>query len=273
MTSPPPVPVVLIHGLWLHASSWHDWAERLDSLGYAPTTPGWPGESATATGCRDNPEPIANRGVGEVTQHFADLISSLPSPPIVIGHSVGGLVAERLLGMGLVRGAVGIAPVQFRGVRRLPLVQLRTALPFLSHPGNRDKAVSQSADSFFHGFANGVCRTESDALWEAYAIPAPALPLFEVSSANVSVHTDATVDTHRERGPLLLVAGGADRTVPEATVRSAFNRYRHNPSITRFKVFAGRSHSQPVDSGWREVADYTLDFLEQHGLGPEADST
>ena len=272
MTTSASVPVVFIHGLWLHASSWRNWSDLFHSLGYAPIAPGWPGDADTAAECRNDPTPLANHGVGEVTDYFADIVTKLDSSPVLIGHSVGGLIVERLLGMGLGRGAVAIAPVQFRGVRRLPLVQVKTALPILGHPGNRNKAVSQSADDFFRGFANGVSREESDALWNEYAIPAPALPLFEASSANLPLHTGATVDTDRPRGPLLLIAGGADRTVPEATVRSAFKRYRHNQSTTEFKVFPGRSHTQPVDSGWRDVAEFSLDFLDKNGLGPKADS-
>jgi len=262
-------PIIFIHGLWLHASSWNNWVSLANDRGYRGIDPGWPGDANTAQACRDNPDPIANRGIGEVTGHFAKIIAGLEETPIVIGHSFGGLVAQRLLGMGLARGGVAIAPAQFRGVKRLPLVQLKTAWPVLSHPGNKVKAVSQTADQFARGFANAVSRAESDALYERYAIPAPALPLFEAGAANLSARTDATVDTARERGPLLIIAGGADRTVPEATVRAEFKRYRRNPSVTEYQVFDDRSHSQPIDSGWRDVAGYALDFLDRNHLGSQ----
>jgi non-heme chloroperoxidase len=261
-------PIVFIHGLWMHATSWDDWVSLANDRGYRGIAPGWPGDADTAQACRDDPDPIANRGIGEVTEHFAKVIAGLDEAPIVIGHSFGGLVAQRLLGMGLARGGIAIAPAQFRGVKRLPLVQLRTAWPVLGHPGSKPRAISQTADQFARGFANAVSREESDALHAQYAIPAPALPLFEAGAANLSARTDATVDTARERGPLLIIAGGADRTVPEATVRAAFKRYRRNPSVTEYRVFGGRSHSQPVDSGWRDVADYALDFLARNHLGP-----
>jgi non-heme chloroperoxidase len=266
MTTPDAIPVIFIHGLWMHATSWQNWINLVNERGYRGIAPGWPGDAPTAEECRANPDPIANRGIGEITDHFAAIIAELPSAPIVIGHSFGGLIAERLLGMGLARGGVAIAPAQFHGVHRLPLVQLKTAWPVLGHPSNKTKAVAQTADQFATGFANGVSRDESDDLYQRYAIPAPALPLFEAGAANLTSKTDATVDTARLRGPLLLIAGGADRTVPEATVRAAFKQYRGNPSITELKVFADRSHSQPVDSGWREVADVAMEFLAANGL-------
>jgi len=265
-----PIPVVFIHGLWMHASTWDNWVSLFNSSGYQAIAPGWSGDSATAAQSRQNAGAIANRGIGEVTDHYAAIIAGLPSEPVAVGHSFGGLIAERLLGQGLARGGVVIAPAQFRGVRRLPFVQLKTAWPVLGHPGNKTRAVSQTPEQFHHGFANALSREESDELYVRYAIPAPALPLFEAGSANLPGKTDATVDVDRERGPLLIIAGGADRTVPEATVRAAYKRYRHNPSVTELKVFDGRSHSQPIDHGWRDIAGYALDFLARSGLAPAA---
>lgn len=266
--SPGPRPIVFIHGLWMHASTWDNWVHLVNDLGYTGIAPGWPGDSDSVTECRANPDAIANRGIAEVTEHFAKIIADLDRQPVVVGHSFGGLIAEKLLGLRLAAGAVAIAPAQFKGVKRLPLVQLKTAWPVLGHPGNKTKAVSQTADQFAAGFANGVSREESDELFERYAIPAPALPLFEAGSANLSAHTDATVDVDAERGPLLIIAGGADRTVPEATVRAAYKRYRHNPSVTEFQVFEGRGHSQQLDHGWRDVADSAMAFLARNGLDP-----
>jgi len=268
MTTLTPIPVVFIHGLWMHASTWDNWVGLFNENGYQAVAPGWPGDGDTVAASRENPDAIANRGIAEVTEHYATIIKELPADPVVIGHSFGGLIAQRLLGMGIGRGGVAIAPAQFRGVYRLPLVQLKTAWPVLGHRSNRTKAVSQTADQFHKGFANGVSREESDELFELYAIPAPALPLFEAASANFSSKTEATVDTSRERGPLLLVAGGEDRTVPAVTVHSEYKRYAKNPSVTEYKVFEKNGHSQQVDHNWREVADVALEFLARNGLAP-----
>ncbi|QMU74320.1 alpha/beta hydrolase [Streptacidiphilus sp. P02-A3a] len=266
MTDSTPIPVVFIHGLWMHATSWDNWVELFNRQGYEAIAPGWPGDAPTAEETRVNAAAVANRGITEVTDHYAEIIRSLPAPPVVVGHSFGGLIAQKLLADGLARGGVAIAPAQFRGVKRLPLVQLRTAWPVLGHPGTRTQAVSQTADQFHHGFANGVSREESDDLYRRYAIPAPALPVFQGASANLSPSTEATVDVQRARGPLLIIAGDADRTVPEATVHSAFKLYRDNPSITAYQVFEGRGHSQQLDHGWPDVAQYALDFLAAQGL-------
>jgi non-heme chloroperoxidase len=267
-TAPAAIPILFIHGLWMHASTWDSWVTLFNQSGYQAIAPGWPGDSATPAKTRQNAEAVANRGIGEITDHYARVVRGLPSEPIVIGHSFGGLIAERLLGQGLARGGVVIAPAQFRGVWRLPFVQLRTAWPVLGHPRNRRKAVSQTPEQFHRGFANTLSREESDELYERYVIPTPALPLFQAGLANLPGKTDATVDVRRQRGPLLMIAGGADRTVPAATVRSAYKRYRRNPSVTELKVLDGRSHSQPIDHGWLDVARYAMDFLASNGLAP-----
>jgi pimeloyl-ACP methyl ester carboxylesterase len=251
----------------MHASTWDPWASLFEQRGYQPVAPGWPGDAATVAESRANPDPIANRGVAEVTDHFATIIGGLDGQPVLVGHSFGGLIAQRLLGMGLAKGAVAISPAQFRGVRRLPLVQLKTAFPVLGKPSNRSKAVSQTPEQFHQGFASAVPKEESDELYERYAIPAPALPLFESASANLSPKTAAAVDVKRERGPLLIIGGGKDRTVPEVTAHAEYRRYRHNPSITEYKVFLDRGHSSPIDHGWREIAEFSLEFFARHRLG------
>ncbi|HEY5834055.1 alpha/beta hydrolase [Streptomyces sp.] len=260
------IPVVFIHGLWMHSSSWDPWVSRFNEHGYLASAPGWPGDGATAAETRADPDAVAGFGIDDVVAHYASEIAALPSAPVVIGHSFGGLITEKLLGMGLARGAVCLAPAQFKGILGLPLAQLRTAAPVLSRPGLRTKTWSHTADSYAAGFANAVPREESDALFEAYAIPSPARPLFQTGLANFTRNSQATVDTKRGRGPLLLIAGGKDRTVPAATVRAAYKIQRRNPGVTEFRIFEDRSHSMPADHGWREVADTALDFLARNGL-------
>jgi non-heme chloroperoxidase len=268
MTSTEPVPVVFIHGLWLHAISWDPWLALLADRGYQPIAPGWPGDSPTPEQTRANAEAAAGHGIAEITDHYAAIIGKLPAAPVIIGHSFGGLITERLLGEGLGRGGVAIAPAQFHGVHRLPIAQLESAWPVLRHPANRTRAVPLTRDQFADNFANAVPREEADALYDAYAIPSPALPLFEGAASAYSAKSDASVDTAHERGPLLLIAGGADRTVPAATVHAAYEiQHKNNPAVTEYKIFPDRSHSQPVDHGWREVAEYVLDFLARAGLG------
>ncbi|MEU7817258.1 alpha/beta hydrolase [Pseudonocardia sp. NPDC049154] len=265
--APDPIPVVFVHGLWLHASSWTPWVELFTERGYAPVAPGWPGEAPTAEECRADPEAVANRGIAVVTDHFASLVSELPAQPIVIGHSFGGLIAEKLLGQGCARACIALSPAQFKGNLALPPAQLRTAFPVLSKPKLRTRSWIHSKDSWHAGFANAISREESDALYDAYAVPSPMKPLFQAATANFALHSEASVDVHRDRGPVLVVGAGKDRTVPEATSRAAHRILSRSPGVTEWAAFPAAGHSFAVDSTWREAADLALEFLARHGMG------
>ncbi|MFD6532095.1 alpha/beta hydrolase [Streptomyces sp. NPDC060184] len=267
MTSPTPVPVVFIHGLWLHATSWAPWIDLFRQEGYAPVAPGWPGDPGTVEEARANPESIADHGIDEVVNHYASIIRALPTLPIVIGHSFGGMVAQKLLGQNLAAGAVAIDAAQIKGVLPLPLSALRATLPVFKNPGNKHRAVSLTADQFRFAFGNAVSEEESAELFERWAIPAPGKPLFEAAAANFNPHSPAKVDTaNASRGPLLLMTGGKDHTVPETVVRATLKQYRHSDAVTDITDFPDRGHSLTIDGGWREVADTALDWLRRHSL-------
>jgi len=267
VTAAAPVPVVFVHGLWLHSSSWDPWVQLFASRGFEPIAPGWPGDATTAAETREHPEAVAGHGIGDVTDHYSAIISGLSSPPVVIGHSFGGLIAQRLHGMGFSRSCVALSPAQFKGNLVLPPVQVRSAWPVLSHPGLRKGTWSHTPDTFARSFANAVPRGESDQLLATHGIPSPARPLFQASAATFSPHSEAAVDTKRERGPLLLLAAGRDRTVPESSVKAAYRIQRRNPGVTEFRTFADRGHSMGADAGWADVAGAALEFLARHGVG------
>ena len=260
-------PVVFIHGLWLHASSWDPWLERFRDEGYDAIAPGWPNEPPTVAEAREQPDAVANLSIDEVTQHYAGIIKGLDEPPIIIGHSFGGLFAEKLLGEGYGAAAVAIDPAQIKGVLPLPLAQLRSGLPALGNPANLHKAVSLTAKEFRFGFANAVSEEESDALFEKHTIPSPARPLFQAAAANFALHSEAKVATdNSDRGPLLLISGTADHTVPDVVTRSTLKQYRDSTAVTELKQFEGRGHSLTIDSGWPQVADDILAWLHAHAL-------
>ena len=262
-----PMPVVFIHGLWLHASSWQPWIELFRSAGYEPIAPGWPGEAATVAETRADPEALAGSGVEEVTQHYAGIIDTLDRPPVLIGHSFGGTIAEKLLGEGRGAGAVAIDAAQIKGVLPLPLSALRSTVPVFKNPANRHRAVSLTADQFRYSFGNALPPEESDGLFENWSIPAPGKPLFEAATANFSPHSPVAVETdNEERGPLLLVMGGQDHTVPEAITKSTLKQYRHSSAVTDLIEFVDRGHSLTIDHGWREIADACLAWLSAHEL-------
>jgi pimeloyl-ACP methyl ester carboxylesterase len=260
-------PVVFIHGLWLHASSWESWAELFSAAGYDPIAPGWPGDSDTVEASRTNPDSIADQGIDDVTRHYQAIIDTLPSRPILIGHSFGGMIAEKLLGLDYGAAAIGIDAAQIKGVLPLPLSALHSTLPVFKNPANKHKAVSLTAEQFRFSFGNAVSEEESNALYERWAIPAPGKPLFEAAVANFSLHSPAKVNTDNEgRGPLLLIMGGQDHTVPEAITKATVKQYRHSSAVTELEEFSDRGHSLTIDSGWREVADLCLAWLAKQGL-------
>ena len=259
-------PVIFIHGLWMHSSSWDRWVELFNANGYDAMNPGWPGDGSSVADQRANADRVSGYGVQAVTDHYAQIIKSLPVKPIVVGHSFGGLVAQKLLGEGLAVAAIAIDPAQFRGVLPLPFVQLKNALPVLSKPSNKKTSNQPSKKQFHAGFANVVSQQESDSLYDQFVIPSPGLPLFEAASANFNKKTAASVKVDAKRGPLLITAGGKDGTVPEVTVRAAYKQYANNSSVTELKVFPDRGHSLAIDNGWREIADESLAFLSRNGL-------
>ena len=262
-----PIPVVFIHGLWIHSDAWQRWVELYRSAGYDPVAPGWPGDSSDVEQTRNNPSALANKGLDDITRSYAEVIDGLPARPIVIGHSFGGLIAQKLLGENRAVAAVAIDPGQIKGVRRLPFAQLRSGFAVLSKPGNKKKAVSLTKKQFRYGFGNALTEIESAELFDRWAIPGPGRPLFEASAANFKKVSPAAVDTRRgDRGPLLIVAGGKDHTVPEVVAKAAYKLYSHSSAATDFQVFPDRGHSLVFDHGWRDVADVTLAWLSRQGL-------
>jgi pimeloyl-ACP methyl ester carboxylesterase len=260
-------PVVFIHGLWLHATSWSPWVDLFRDAGYAPTAPGWPGDPDSVEEARANPGAIADHGIDDVVAHFAGIIDALPTRPILVGHSFGGMIAQKLLGQDRAAAAVAIDAAQIKGVLPLPLSALRATLPVFKNPGNKHKAVSLTPHQFRYAFGNAITEAESDELFERWTIPAPGKPLFEAAAANFNPHSPAKVDTANEmRGPLLLMTGGKDHTVPEAVTRATLKQYRHSDAVTDLLEFPDKGHSLTIDNGWREVADAALTWLAKQSL-------
>jgi pimeloyl-ACP methyl ester carboxylesterase len=262
-----PIPVIFIHGLWLHPLSWTEWAGVFEAAGYRAMAPGWPGVPDTVAAARTDPDSIADHGIDDVTSHYASIIASLPAKPVLVGHSFGGMIAEKLLGQDLAAAAIAIDAAQIKGVLPLPLSSLRSTLPVFRNPANKHLAVSLTAEQFRYSFGNAIDPGESDSLYEQWTIPAPGRPLFEAAAANFSLHSPAKVNTTIDnRGPLLLIMGGQDHTVPEAITKSTLKQYRHSRAVSDLVEFPGRGHSLTIDHGWRDVAQACLDWLYKHSL-------
>ncbi len=261
---PANTPVVFVHGLWLHATSWDPWVDFFKEAGYVPTAPGWPGDGDTVADTRDHPDRIAGVGIEQVVEHYAGIIRALPAKPVVIGHSFGGLIVQRLLGQDLAAAAVAIDPAPIKGVLYLPPSALKVASVALRKPANRKAAVALTKEQFRYGFGNMLPAEESDDLYERCAIPSPGKPLFEAALANFTPGSPAKVNTrNKTRGPLLITAGGHDHTVPAAVSMATRRLYHRSPAITDLREFPDRGHSLTIDHGWREVAQAALDWLRQ----------
>ena len=263
----PKTPVVLIHGLWLHSTSWQPWIDMLKEAGYEATAPEWPGVPDTVAEAREHPERQDGQGLADIIGHYAGIIGSSGPKPIVIAHSFGGLIAQSLLGQDLAAAAVAIDPAPIKGVLVLPPAQLRAAFPVLGNPANRKRTVSLTAAQFRYAFANAVSAPESARLYEQWNIPGPGRPLFESAVANFTPRSPAKVNTKNSgRGPLLLISGQQDHTVPDIVTHSTYKQYRHSTAVTDLRRFADRGHSLTIDSGWPEVASTALSWLNAHQL-------
>ncbi|HEV7622345.1 MAG TPA: alpha/beta hydrolase [Flavisolibacter sp.] len=257
--------IVFIHGLWIHASSWQPWMDFFNDNGYQTLNPAWPGDSATVSASRANPQAIANRGVTEVADSYAHVIASLPEPPIVIGHSFGALIAQVILGRGIAAAGIAIDPAPIKGVWQLPFSALKASFPVLGNPFNLKKAVSLTFDQFRYGFANAVPREEARELYEHWTIPAPGRPLFQAATASFAGTQTKVNTTNTTRGPLLITGGEKDHIAPPILGKASRKKY-NSSVITDFNLFEGRGHSLVVDHGWKEVAEYSLAWLNKNGF-------
>lgn len=257
-------PVVFIHGLWLLPSSWDRWAQAFEEAGYAALTASWPDDPETIEDARAHPEVFAHKTVGEVADHVGEVIAELGRKPAVVGHSFGGLLAQIVAGRGLSAASVAIDPAPFRGVLPLPISALRSALPALRNPANRSRAISLTLDQFRYGWANALGDEEAKQLHDSFHVAAPGAPLFQAATANLNPRTEAKVDPRNpERGPLLIISGEKDHTVPWAIANASFKKQRRNEGVTEIVEIPNRGHALTIDSGWREVADKALAFVKR----------
>jgi pimeloyl-ACP methyl ester carboxylesterase len=257
-------PVVFIHGLWLLPSSWDNWVRVFEEAGYAPVTPDWPDDPDTVEQARAHPEVLAKKTIGQVADHTAEVIGKLNEKPAVMGHSTGGLLAQMLADRGLSTATVAIDPGPFRGVLPLPISALRAAWPVLGNPLNRGRAVSLTLDQFKYGWANALSEPEAKELYETYHVAAPGVALMQMANANLNPWTEAKLDPKNpDRGPLLILDGEKDHTVPWAIANAAYKRQSRNKGVTEIEKIPNRGHSLTIDSGWREVADKALAFVKR----------
>jgi non-heme chloroperoxidase len=258
-------PIVFIHGLWLLPSSWDRWVQHFEDAGYAGVTASWPGDPETVEQARSTPDVFADQTIGKVIDHTAEVIGGLEKKPAVVGHSFGGMFTQLIAGRGLAAVSVAIDPAPFRGILGLPISQLRSAAPVLSNPLNRGKAKRLTFDQFQYGWTNAIDdEDEARRIYDEFHVAGPATVLFEGAMANLNPWTEAKVDTKNpDRGPLLLISGASDHTVPPSSVKAELKKQQRNAAVTELKSLPNRGHSLTIDDGWQEVAQASLDFVKR----------
>jgi pimeloyl-ACP methyl ester carboxylesterase len=253
--------IVLVHGLWLTPLSWEGWQQRFESRGHKVLAPAWPGLEGSVEEVRANPKRYERLGVKEITDHYDRIIRQLDSPPIIIGHSFGGLVTQLLLDRGLGAAGVAVHPAPIKGVLGLPYSQLKVAWVALKNPANNSRAIMLTPEQFHFGFTNTLSAEESKPVYDRLAVPGPGRPLFQAGLANFNPNAVTKVNRHNSsRAPLLMLAGDKDHTVPASTVRASYKIQEKSGAPTELKEFPGRSHYTVGQDGWEEVADYVLDW-------------
>jgi len=258
-------PVVFVHGLWLLPSSWDPWRDMFEAAGYSTVAPGWPDDPETVQEGRKRPELFAGKSVGGITDHIAEVIKALDTKPAIIGHSFGGLITQKLAGRALGVASVPIDPAPFRGVLPLPLSALKAAFPVLKNPANKKRSIMLTYEQFRFAFVNAVDEAEAKRLYEMYPVPGSGIPLFQAAFANLNPRTEAQVDsTNPDRGPMKLLSGENDHTVPWAIANASFKRQKRNSAVTEIEEMPGRGHSLVIDSGWEQVAESARTFIGRH---------
>jgi pimeloyl-ACP methyl ester carboxylesterase len=257
-------PVVFIHGLWLLPSSWASWAEVFEEAGYVALTPSWPDDPETVDEARANPDVFAKKRLKQIADYTMSFVNALEKKPAVIGHSTGGLLAEMIAGRGLSVATVAIDPGVFRGVLPLPPSVLKGIGPLLANPLTRGRAITLTFDQFKYGWANALDEKEAKELYDRFHVAGSGISLVQMGNANLNPWTEAKVNSKNpDRGPLLIIDGDKDHTVPWAIANAAYKRQRRNPGVTEIVKMPNRGHSLTIDRGWREVAETALTFVKR----------
>ncbi|MGB4777381.1 alpha/beta hydrolase [Microbacterium sp.] len=255
-------PIAFVHGLWLLSSSWDRWRDLAEEAGYTTIAPTWPDDPPSVEAARSNPDAFASKMVQEVTDHYLEVIAELNVKPAVVGHSFGGLIAQKIAGEGASMATVAIDPAPFQGVLSVPLSSLKSSAPVVGHPRSLSHGVTLTLEEFSYGWANALDEEEARALYQEFHVAAAGNPIFQVVTANLNPFSQTKVDTKNpDRGPLLLIAGESDHTVPVKPTEQSFTIQSKNPGVTEFVVMPNRGHSLTIDHGWQEVAEATFGFI------------
>lgn len=266
-SSASPDTIVLIHGFWVTPRSWEHWITRFESQGYTVIAPAYPGFEVEVEALNADPAAVEQLTVAAIMEHLEGVIRALPRPPILIGHSAGGVFVQLLLDKGLGAAGVAINSAPTEGVRVAPLSQLKSAWSVLKHPIDRDRAVSLTPEQWHYAFTNTFSEEQSLALYERYAVPASGSVFWGNVLANFQPgHQDTYVDYGNDaRPPLLFVSGGKDHLMPPSVQRSNAKHYK-SETVTEVVEYEGFAHLLPAQEGWEEIADAAVEWAREHAV-------
>ena len=259
-----PDTIVLVHGFWVTPRSWEHWIERYQAKGLRVIAPAYPGFEVEVEALNADPTPVERVTVPAIIEQLQTIVGELESPPIIIGHSAGGVFTQILLDHGFGAAGVAINSAPTEGVKRIPLSQVRASFPVLKNPANRHKAVGLTFEQWNYTFTNGLPEDQARRLYERYHVPASGEIFWGSALANIHPGKDETWVNYdnEERAPLLFISGSADHLMPPSIQRSNAKHYNHDV-LTEVKEFEG-PHLLPASPGWEQVADYALDWALEH---------
>src|SRR3712207_4404933 len=248
-------PLVLIHGAWLSSRSWENFADYFGERGFAVSAPEWPRKHGDVEELRASGDELAGLGLAEIVDHHEALIRELDAPPVLIGHSFGGLIVELLLDRGLGRAGVALSPAPPKGILALPFSALKAVSPAVGHPSKWHGVVTLTLEEFTYGFANTFSPEDAAAAYERYAVPETGQVFYEAGFANFRMDPPTEVDFRNDdRAPLLIVGATEDHTVPASLSEKQYKKYERSSARTDYLEFEGRPHLLMAADGWEEVA-------------------
>jgi len=255
-----PDTIVLIHGFWVTPRSWEDWITRYESRGYRVLAPAYPGFEVEVEALNADPTPIEELTVPGILEHLESVVGELDAPPILMGHSAGGVFTQLLMDRGYGAAGVAINSAPTEGVKPVPLSQIKSTFPVLKNPANRHKAVGFTFEQWRYAFTNTFSEGEARRLYDRYHIPPSGRVFCGSALANIHPGHDDTYDNYKnpDRAPLLFIAGSEDHLMPPKIQRSNAKHYKAPGTVTEIKAFEGRAHLMPAQEGWEEIADYAL---------------
>jgi len=256
-------PLMLIHGAWLSSASWQNFADYFGDRGFAVSAPEWPRKEGEVADLRENADEIKGLGLTEIVDHYESLIRATDEPPVLIGHSFGGLIVELLLDRGVGRAGVALSPAPPKGILVLPFSSLKAAAPALAHPSKRHGIVSLTLEEFTYGFVNTFSPEDAAVAYEKYAVPESGQIFYEAGFANFHLHPPTEVHFKSDdRAPLLIVGADQDHTVPASLSHKQYEKYGKSDAQTDYIEFAGRPHLMMVAEGWEEIAASIESWLD-----------